>query len=541
MQPRHGGRLAPHASLSPAVVIALLVAWMFLITVWMMYSLGGERPYRGASPPPDASRELRDAAQVLRSEQKELDRLRLAVEQGLRAHHSADGSGSGDQSPPSGQADAQLQQRVHELEEKLEDCDRRRRRGADAEPRRGAGTDAAPDRAAPTPRPPPPRRRIPPPDPPPPKGRRPPRRGGDPARRSKGGRGIDGTGMRDELEKDPEGTIAVVVFTYSRDDSLKRCLGRIFEVLGGDEGFRVFVSQDGSDHPRVGQVADEFSARGAVHLVHERNDSGATPHEQRMRFQQYYAIAHHYGWAMREIFSVSVYRRLIILEEDIEVAGDFFKYMQAASPLLDADDSVWCISAWNDNGKAELVQSREQLYRTDFFPGLGWMLRRELWEELAPIWPAGFWDDWLRQPRHRKGRACIRPEVPRSFMWCDLKGASRGMFCREYLSRMKLDDVPVDWSSALDLEVYKKDNYDRWFDDLVSDATTVRSVDEISGDGQEYKIYYTTNREFSRLAHEFGLMPDFKDNVPRTAYKGVVTFRWQGSRVHLVSRISLYE
>lgn len=27
------------------------------------------------------------------------------------------------------------------------------------------------------------------------------------------------------------------------------------------------------------------------------------------------------------------------------------------------------------------------LYRSDFFPGLGWMMTREIWAELGPKWP----------------------------------------------------------------------------------------------------------------------------------------------------------
>jgi len=33
------------------------------------------------------------------------------------------------------------------------------------------------------------------------------------------------------------------------------------------------------------------------------------------------------------------------------------------------------------------VVDAELLYRTDFFPGLGWMLERSLWQELEPRWP----------------------------------------------------------------------------------------------------------------------------------------------------------
>ena len=33
------------------------------------------------------------------------------------------------------------------------------------------------------------------------------------------------------------------------------------------------------------------------------------------------------------------------------------------------------------------------IHRTDFFPGLGWMLLKKLWLELEPIWPEG-WDNF---------------------------------------------------------------------------------------------------------------------------------------------------
>lgn len=75
-------------------------------------------------------------------------------------------------------------------------------------------------------------------------------------------------------------------------------------------------------------------------------------------------------------------------EEDIEIAPDFFEYFIHLSPLLDSDPTVYCISGWNDNGKAMHVKDPGllsnmgllirivALYRTDFFPGLGWMMTR---------------------------------------------------------------------------------------------------------------------------------------------------------------------
>lgn len=71
--------------------------------------------------------------------------------------------------------------------------------------------------------------------------------------------------------------------------------------------------------------------------------------------------------------------------DDLDVAPDFFEYFAGTFPLLRADKSLWCISAWNDNGKQGLIDETapDLLYRSDFFPGLGWMLSKELWEELS--------------------------------------------------------------------------------------------------------------------------------------------------------------
>lgn len=133
------------------------------------------------------------------------------------------------------------------------------------------------------------------------------------------------------------------------------------------------------------------------------------------KFHGYYKIARHYGWALNEVFGRG-FEFVIIVEDDLNVAPDFYEYFQATYSLLRNDSSLWCISAWNDNGKVGLIdESRpELLYRTDFFPGLGWMLSASLWTELSVKWPKSFWDDWIRTPQQRKERACIRPEVSRT-------------------------------------------------------------------------------------------------------------------------------
>jgi len=69
-------------------------------------------------------------------------------------------------------------------------------------------------------------------------------------------------------------------------------------------------------------------------------------------------------------------RAVIIVEDDLEISPDFFKYFLATYNLLLSDPTLYCVSAWNDNGKQNLIddQATTLLYRSDFFPGLGWML-----------------------------------------------------------------------------------------------------------------------------------------------------------------------
>lgn len=112
---------------------------------------------------------------------------------------------------------------------------------------------------------------------------------------------------------------------------------------------------------------------------------------------------------------------LLQFQDDLEIAPDFFEFFDATSPLLWKDPTIFCISAWNDNGQSGHVADPgfsfshllflERLYRSDFFPGLGWMLTKNLWEELGSSWPGAYWDDWLRHPDRRHERVCIRPEV----------------------------------------------------------------------------------------------------------------------------------
>ena len=57
-------------------------------------------------------------------------------------------------------------------------------------------------------------------------------------------------------------------------------------------------------------------------------------------------------------------------------------------PLLE-DKTLYCISAWNDQGYEHSCKDPALLYRIETMPGLGWMLKKSLFkDELEPQWPS---------------------------------------------------------------------------------------------------------------------------------------------------------
>jgi len=221
------------------------------------------------------------------------------------------------------------------------------------------------------------------------------------------------------------------------------------------------------------------------------------------------------------------------LFSDFFIAPDFFDYFLAMRKLLETDDTLYCVSAWNDNGKENYVDPSaiDLLYRSDFFPGLGWMMTRKLWNEIGHNWPKGFWDDWMRAPAQRKGRACIRPEISRTKTFGRI-GVSHGQFYDQYLKFIKLNSSPFPFQDY-DMSYLTKEKYDKDFTERVYAMPEVSSVQATEEGTEEVRVTYRNKYEFEDIARRYGIMKDLKAGVPRTAYKGVVTIYRNNHRIFI--------
>ncbi|VDM61721.1 unnamed protein product [Angiostrongylus costaricensis] len=294
-----------------------------------------------------------------------------------------------------------------------------------------------------------------------------------------------------------------IVFACNRPAAVTSLIEKLISFRRSKDLFPITISQDCDDVAVQRAVA---SFRENVNYIKHKSaqQEGITVPSVHSRYSTYYYIARHYKLALEHVFDVLGYNTVILLEDDLDVSADFFEYFSATRYLLEIDEKLWCVSAWNDNGKNGSIDlsANSLLYRSDFFSGLGWMMTRNLWKELGPKWPSGFWDDWLREPEIRNGRQCIRPEISRTKMTLFGKaGASKGLFFDKHLAKVVLNTAPVVFTSM--------------------------NLDYLLNVSFFSALFLTVQVIYVCLLSA-------KAGVPRTAYQGIVSCFMNGVRIFLV-------
>lgn len=341
--------------------------------------------------------------------------------------------------------------------------------------------------------------------------------------------------VEDEAPSKP--VIPVLLFACNRV-TVNKALDLLLVYRTDKEQFPIIVSQD-CGHKETADVIRGYGDQIISIQQPDLSPPEVPPKEK--KFTGYFKIARHYGWALNQTFNVMGYDQVIIVEDDLEVSPDFYEYFAATLPVLKADRSLWCVSAWNDNGKQGLIDENaaDLLYRTDFFPGLGWMITKDLWRELGVKWPRSYWDDWMRDPAQRQERACIRPEISRTKTFGKI-GVSNGLFFDKHLKYIVLNTKFVPFT-VMDLSYLEKEKYDSSYIDEVY-KTRVYSLEDIrqglNPSETSVRLLYRTRENFKKFSKSLGIMDDFKSGVPRMAYRGVVSFMYKGRRVYLAPNIN---
>jgi hypothetical protein len=224
-------------------------------------------------------------------------------------------------------------------------------------------------------------------------------------------------------------------------------LSSLFKVRGIFD-VNILVSQSGIDQ-RVSDIADSYKLRTIQHI-----DDGVKIENR---------LARHFKWTFEQVFSIySESEGVIVIEDDFLFSPDFLEYFELTIPLLKIDPTLFTISAWNDIGFKQNTNDLHGLRRTTFFPGLGWYLTRDMWENnLKDIWPDSDWDWVIRKFIDKNKMEIIIPEISR-----DYHAASTGTYMKKWLFDQYFKNINYNtnasfrWKGNSDIEhVMSSDHY----------------------------------------------------------------------------------
>ena len=147
--------------------------------------------------------------------------------------------------------------------------------------------------------------------------------------------------------------IPVLVFACNRV-TVKRNIDQLLKYRPDNltATFPIIVSQD-CGHVATRKVIQGYGSKVTLIQQPDQSDYPLTGKEK--KFKGYYKISRHYLWALNQTFNVMNHDSVIIVEDDLDISPDFYEYFHALHPILKADPTLWCVSAWNDNGKEALV------------------------------------------------------------------------------------------------------------------------------------------------------------------------------------------
>ena len=293
---------------------------------------------------------------------------------------------------------------------------------------------------------------------------------------------------------------AIVVLGHNRESDLFECLKSLLSLREAGM-FKVYVSLDDPEYySRMAEVATRIAKQYNQSVVtmsvpkREVNHTSDNEEQQKWFSTNTGKIAHHYWAAFERVFLVEEFTHAVFVEEDLVFAPDFLALFLSTWPLFQQDESLWCVSAWNDAGFTFAVSDQCRLFRTTYFPGLGFMLPRHSWLKLREQWPSAptmGWDYWMRTAFRRWSKECIVPEVPRSRHFSQNGSSITQAKQVEYFQSMALASLAssCSGSSSCDhfgnLSYLIQANYESWILRATQMAVPLKGVSVVHQEGYQ--------------------------------------------------------
>lgn len=120
--------------------------------------------------------------------------------------------------------------------------------------------------------------------------------------------------------------------------------------------------------------------------------------------------------AIEKFFAQTNSKYVIVIEEEIVLTPDFLHFLSQCLPALEADDSLFGVSAFNYNGFETTSGDKTRVNRMEDFPGLAFLLKRSVYKSqmksnMEKCCQQRSWDSWTLK---QSGEMLV-PDVSRVF------------------------------------------------------------------------------------------------------------------------------
>ena len=109
------------------------------------------------------------------------------------------------------------------------------------------------------------------------------------------------------------------------------------------------------------------------------------------------------------------------MQESYFISADFFSYFDNVSPVMWKDPTILGVTALNENGvnSNQFYPCKDRratyylvhVFRRDIMSIGAWMITSDVWIRYDRKWCKYSMLQWIRKKEHRKGQACIIPQV----------------------------------------------------------------------------------------------------------------------------------
>ena len=242
---------------------------------------------------------------------------------------------------------------------------------------------------------------------------------------------------------------------------------------------------------------------------------------------------------------------VFIMEDDLIVSPDFFDYFNQLVPVLRADKTLFSASAWNDNGYGHSAKDPTMVYRTEFFPGLGWIMSRKYWLEVVePSWPKccqGYsWDLFMRDVLKGRGLDTLYPDVSRTY---HIGKTGANVFNQFFNGYFREHALAKDSHYKLEgLDKLGPKSYSDLLADLISRAKTVDHEEDpcdqhFITEGEDLLVLYyyqRDSRESKQALAIAGCLNLWNVDKVRGMFNGVLRTHYRGNQLLIVGSMTKY-